>query len=145
MSKKCSKCNHEIKEGLSVCTNCGTKVEGIKKNSPQIKKNSGGEGIVYVIVAVVGILVMFNISSPIGGFIYLISFIGAYSKLKNIYSMSKREGVISFAKQYLKKDKIFNEGMMVIIVVAIPIVIIIGVHRWIYADTMRMVDSFMNY
>lgn len=143
MSKKCPKCGSEIKAGFSVCTNCGTKIPNEKKKKDvPIRENNKYKGFVCTFLTLLGIFVMFNVSSPLGYIIYIIAFIGSYIDLKDEYDENKYSGIFDFGITYMKEHKLFSEGGIKVVIVAIlPLISIIGIHRWIYADTLRYVDS----
>lgn len=145
---KCPKCGNVTKQNFNVCTKCGTRIkneEGIvlhgkKKNSGQISNSLGiGVGGLTVIAAVV----LFNVSAILGMILYFIGFGIAIIAFKEDERVAKRD-FVGLAKHCFKKQNLLSKGILLIVVALVPIVVCVGIHRWLFADTMREVDYIYN-
>lgn len=143
---QCSKCGNEVKEGFHVCPRCGAKIssstEAYKKEMKGKEKNSNQYyGLCIAFIAMLGVWIMFHISSPLGFIVYLMSFLLALSEVKKDYEKSDcPKGIFKFGLEYLRKQKFLSKGILILIIVAAPIMVIVGLDRWLFADTERMSD-----
>lgn len=150
MRNKCLKCGNEIKEGYHVCTHCGTKttssVEEYQKEKEKEKKEKGGEnhpyfGVGVAGIAALGVLFLFRISAPLGFVIYLVAFTLSLKEVKKDFESSDQsEGIWKFGLSYIKKEKFLSKGIYILIIAALPVMAIIGIERWLFADTERVTN-----
>ena len=71
---KCPKCNEKLKEGSIICSNCGNKIEIIKKEEKEEKK----WGIVVGLSAIISALIILFIHSQIPIKQFLVIYLGIF-------------------------------------------------------------------
>lgn len=101
------------------------------------------KGIIALVIAIIGIIVLFKVSAILGGIVYLISFGFSLYVLKSKVDYSATFSIMYFLKN-IKKDNFWTEGIFTIIVALIPLIVCIAIYRWIVVDTVREVNSIYN-
>ena len=80
MTKFCSNCGNELKEGAYACLNCGKRVENLKSAPKDLDKNL----VIAIVVGVVGVaLIMF--------FWFFIAIVDELEESENFVSHSARK------------------------------------------------------
>lgn len=97
-------------------------------------------GMLSLLVAVVGMVVLTKVSAILGFIIYLVAFIFSLHTLRSKLDYNDSFSIIKFIKNISFKN-FFEESVHTIIVAALPLVVIIGCYFWIYVDTARFVNS----
>ena len=100
-------------------------------------------GIVTVVFTIISLIVLFNVSALIGGFLYLLAFAFSLHQLKSKVGYEESFSIMSFVKN-ISKDNFWEEGIFTIIVILIPLIVIIATYRWIFVDTAREVNAIYN-
>lgn len=96
--------------------------------------------IIVLIAALVGVLVMFNVSAIFGLIIYGVAFIFSLHNLKSKVDYDDTFSILKFIKR-ISKNNLLEEGIYTIIVACLPLVLIAGAYCWIVLDTVRFVNS----
>lgn len=138
--RKCPNCGKEVKDNFNVCTNCGKKLITSDRKKEVKKDSSDSLGIFAGIIAIISILVLYKISAVIGMILYLIAFGIAITELKKDSEFNQGNH-LEYCKSCFRKERFLSKGIPLIIVVLIPLIVIIAIYRWIYADTIRSVNN----
>lgn len=141
--KKCPNCGKEVKDNFNVCTNCGTKLITSDKKKEVKKENSNSLGVFTGIIAIISIMVLYKISAVIGMILYLIAFGIAITELKKDSAFNQGNH-LDYCKSCLRKERFLSKGIPLIVVILIPLIVIIAIYRWIFADTIRSVDNLYD-
>lgn len=141
--KKCPNCGKEVKDNFNVCTNCGTKLITGDKKKVVKKDSSNSLGIFAGIIAIISIMVLYKISAVIGMILYLIAFGIAITELKKDSEFNQGNH-LNYCKSCFCKESFLSKGIPLIVVILIPLIVIIAIYRWIFADTIRSVDNLYD-
>ena len=109
----------------------------------QQEKQDKTKGIITLIIAIIGILVLFKVRAILGGIIYLVAFGFGLYMLKSKVDYSATFSISYFIKN-IRKENFWTEGIYTIIVVLLPLIVCITIYRWIVVDTVRDVNNLYN-
>ena len=143
----CPKCGKEIPNDVELCPSCGTRVREKKpiatQSTTEQEKSRKTSALVYLAIALVGIIVIFAYRAWLGGLIYLVAGGLSIMALNSDYEANLSPSLPSYIMSCLKGKDIWNK-ILAIIIVLIPILVIFSTYRWIVVDTAREVDSMMS-
>lgn len=94
-----------------------------------------------LIIAVLGIIILFAYRAWLGGLIYILGAALSIADLRKQYENDDKISVGDFIKKCLLGKNIGNKIMMVIAIL-LPIVVVVATFRWIVVDTIREVDAW---
>lgn len=97
-------------------------------------------GVAALVIALFGIVLLYNISAVLGFLVYLVAFIISLHMLRSKVSYDESFSIIKFLKNISLKN-FFDESVHTIIVACLPIVVIIGWYQWVVVDTFRFINS----
>ncbi len=97
-------------------------------------------GIISCILAILGTMVLINVSAVLGFIVYLVAFVLSLQTLKSKVDYNDSFSIIKFIKKISLKN-FFEESVHTIIVAMLPIIVIMGFYYWIYVDTYRFINS----
>ncbi len=145
--KNCPKCGNVVKENFNVCTKCGMVIKSnetvLRKPEESEQKVSGSLGIGVGVFTIIALVVLFQVSAMLGMLLYFVAFGIAVNAFKDDERVAKGE-YVSLVKECFQKENLLNKGILMVVILLIPIVICVGLHRWLFADTMREVDYIYN-
>ena len=113
------------------------------QHNPKRNKKNREKRLVYLAIALVGIIVIFAYRAWLGGLIYLVAGGLSIMALNSDYEANHSPSLPSYIMSCLKGKDIWNK-ILAIIIVLIPILVIFSTYRWIVVDTAREVDSMMS-
>lgn len=145
--RKCPGCGSMVKESFNVCTKCGTTIKPGKTLQTVPKdgkaKVSSSLGIGLGGYTVIALVLLFQVSAILGMVLYFIGFGIAVNAFKDDERVEKG-AYVELVKDCFKKENLLSKGILMTVILLIPIVLCVGLHRWIFADTMREVDYIYN-
>lgn len=142
----CPKCGKEIPSNAELCISCGTRVKEktvTTKNTEKTTSSRQTIALICLVIAVVGIIVLFAYRAWLGGLIYLAASGISFMTLNGDYEANNSLSLPSYVMTCIKGKDIWNK-IIALIVVIIPIVLMIASYRWIVVDTARQVEDIMS-
>lgn len=146
-ARQCPKCGNWVKENFNVCTKCGTvlsvrKITSIDLSEDKLKITKKlGMGVgAFTFIALV---LLFQVSAMLGMILYFIAFAIAINAFKDDERISKGN-YAELVKECFRKENLLSKGILMAVILIVPIVLSVGLYRWIITDTIREVDNMYN-
>lgn len=142
----CPKCGKTVKEGINVCTSCGTKLydaSSLKKQQQKSAEPSNSVGIGVGILTLISLVIILKVHTIPGMLLYLVALGVAMMELKKDMEITP-ENFVNCVKNCFQKDRFISKGIPMIVVIILPLMIVFATYTWIITDSIREVDHMYN-